>query len=455
MSSQNTPSALGKEKIGKLLFKYALPSIIAMTASSLYNMVDSIFIGHGVGPLAIAGLAISLPLMNIAAAFGSLVGVGASTLIAIKLGQKDKDSANHILGNVVIMNSIIGTSFAFTSLFFLDSILHFFGASPDTLPYAKDYMEIILFGNIITHVYMGLNEVLRASGYPQKSMIATLTAVVINTGLDALFILVFDWGVKGAAWATIIAQIIALSFQLLHFFNEKSFIHFQRDIWGVERHIVKGMLSIGLSPFLMNLCSSLVVILFTRGLKEYGGDLAISAFGIVNRITFLFVMIVMGLNQGMQPIVGYNFGAKLYHRVTKALKYTIICAVCITSTGFIIGQFFPKMACYLFTTDEQLIEIASYGLKIILLVFPFVGFQIVTSSFFLSIGMAKKAIFLSLSRQLIFLIPCLIILPHFFAMDGVWASGPVSDMAATIIAAIMLIFQFRKFKKHPELEVTV
>jgi Na+-driven multidrug efflux pump len=261
--------------------------------------------------------------------------------------------------------------------------------------------------------------------------------------------------VRGAAWATIIAQIVALTFQLTHFFNKKSFIHFQRGIWGLKGHIVKGMLSIGLSPFLMNLCSSLVVILFTRGLKEYGGDLAISAFGIVNRITFLFVMIVMGLNQGMQPIVGYNFGAKLYHRVTKALKYTIICAVSITSTGFIIGQFFPRMVCYLFTTDEQLIEIASYGLRIILMAFPFVGFQMASSSFFLSIGMAKKAIFLSLSRQLIFLIPCLIILPRFFAIDGVWASGPVSDMAATIITAVMLIYQFKKFKKHQELEVTV
>lgn len=442
-----TTITLGTEKIGKLLIRYSLPAIVAMTASSLYNMMDSIFIGHGVGPLAISGLAITLPFMNIAAAFGSLVGVGASTLVSMKMGQKDMHSATQTLGNVILLNTCIGGLFTLLSLCFLDPILRFFGASAVTLPYARDYMEIILLGNVITHIYMGLNEVLRASGYPQRAMFATLFAVGINGILNFLFIFGLDMGIQGAALGTITAQLLALTGLLFHFFNPKSFIHFQHGIWGLKRKIVLPMLAIGMAPFLMNLCSCFVVILINNGLKKYGGDFAIGAFGIVNRIAFLFVMIIMGFNQGMQPIAGYNYGARHLDRVIRILKYTLCCAVGVSTTGFLLCQLLPHPIIYLFTTDKALIETAAGGLRITLAFFPFVGFQMVTSSFFQSIGMARKAIFLSLTRQLLFLIPCLLILPEFFEDTGVWASIPVADAIAFFTAFFMLTWQLRHFKK--------
>ncbi len=419
---------LGTERIGKLLGQYAVPAIIAMTASSLYNMVDSIFIGHGVGPMAISGLAITFPLMNLAAAFGSLVGVGASTLISVKLGQKDYPTAQNILGNVVSLNLLIGIVFTLVTLTLLDPILRFFGASDATLPYARDYMVIILLGNVVTHMYLGLNSVLRSAGHPQKAMMATICTVVINTLLDPLFIYGFGMGIRGAAVATILAQILALAWLA---------------------HLVEGIISIGMAPFLMNVASCFIVILINKGLKTYEGDLAIGAFGIVNRIVFLFVMVVMGLNQGMQPIAGYNFGARQYHRVDEVLKITIFIATLITSTGFLVGMFLPELVVSAFTTDEQLIRLSAHGLQVTLLSFPIVGFQMVTSNFFQSIGMAQKAILLSLSRQVLVLIPCLLLLPLVFGSAGIWYSMPVSDIIASLLAAVLLIGQFRKFKSSP------
>ncbi|MCD8164752.1 MAG: MATE family efflux transporter [Bacteroides sp.] len=447
MTQQHIPIELGTEKIGKLLMKYAIPAIIAMTASSLYNMVDSIFIGQGVGPLAISGLAITFPLMNLAAAFGSLVGAGASTLVSVKLGQKDYDTAKRVLGNVVILNLIIGILFAILTLLFLDPILYFFGASENTIGYARDYMVIILLGNVITHLYLGLNSVLRSSGHPRKAMAATIATVIINTILDPLFIFVFDWGIQGAAIATIIAQIISLIWLLKIFTNQNEFLHFEKAIFSLRKKIVLGSLAIGLSPFLINLASCFIVILINNGLKKYGGDLSIGAFGIVNRLVFLFVMIVMGLNQGMQPIAGYNFGARLYGRVDRVLKLTILYATVITTIGFIVGMFFPRLAVTLFTSDTELIRLAAEGFRITVYVFPFIGFQMVATNFFQSIGMAKKAIFLSLTRQVLFLIPFLVILPKFWGAFGVWISMPLSDLTATIASGIMLWIQLRTFKK--------
>ena len=397
MTGQKTPTALGTEKIGKLLMQYAIPAIIAMTASSLYNMVDSIFIGHGVGPMAISGLALTFPLMNLAAAFGSLVGVGAATLVSVKLGQKDYDTAQRVLGNVLVLNIIIGLAFTILTLIFLDPILYFFGGSDETVGYARDYMKVILYGNLITHIYMGLNEVMRASGYPQRAMMATLFAVLINGVLNALFIFVLDMGIKGAALGTICAQFLALLGVLYHFSSPKSFIRFQKGIFKVRWHIVGGMLAIGLSPFLMNLCSCLIVLLINNGLKDFGGDMYIGAYGIVNRIVFLFIMIVMGFNQGMQPIAGYNFGARQLSRMIQVLKYTTLCAITVTTLGFLICQIFPRTIIRMFTGDSDLIDIAEHGMRLILLFFPLVGFQMVSSSFFQSIGMAGKAIFLSLT----------------------------------------------------------
>lgn len=446
MAKTNSPLVLGSEPIGRLLTQYAIPAIIAMTASSLYNMADSIFIGHGVGALAISGLALTFPLMNLAAAFGSLVGVGASTLVSVKLGQKDYDGANHILGNVLVLNVLLGVGFTLVFWLLLDPILYFFGASEQTIGYARDYMRIILLGNVITHMYLGLNSVLRSSGFPKMAMYATLSSVIINCILNPLFIFVFNWGIQGSAWATVISQAISLTGQLIHFSKPTQLLHFRKGIYRLRTEIIQAILSIGLSPFLMNLCSCMIVILINRGLKEHGGDMAIGAYGIVNRIAFLFVMIIMGFNQGMQPIAGYNFGAKLYHRVTEVTRLTMRWAVGVASVGFLLCQLTPEVIIGLFTTDQELIDIASKGLHIVFAVYPIVGFQMVATNFFMSIGMSRKAIFLSLTRQLIFLIPCLIILPPLMGQIGVWISIPIADVMAASVTAFMLIRQFKKFK---------
>ena len=446
MTAQKTPTALGTESIGKLLMQYAVPAIIAMTASSLYNMVDSIFIGHGVGTMALSALALTFPLMNLGAAFGALVGVGAATLISVKLGQKDYDTAQRVLGNVFVLNILLGLAFTVIVFPFLNPILYFFGGSDETVEYARQFMEIILLGNVGTHLYLGLNAVLRASGHPKQAMYATIATVAINTILAPIFIFMFDWGIRGAAIATVSAQVIALLWQLKQFNNANELLHFRRGIFRLKRKIVFDSLAIGMSPFLMNLAACLIVILINQGLKKYGGDLAIGAFGIVNRLVFIVVMIVMGLNQGMQPIAGYNFGAKLYDRVNKVLKLTIIYATCVTTFGFLVGMLAPNLVVGIFTSDAELTELSATGLRITVMFFPIIGFQMVTSNFFQSIGMAGKAIFLSLTRQMLILLPCLLILPHFFGVAGVWYSMPVSDLLASLIALVMLVYQFRKFK---------
>ena len=400
----------------------------------------------GVGPLAISGLALTFPLMNLAAAFGSLVGVGASTLVSVKLGQKDYEGANQVLGNVLVLNVLLGVAFTIVFLLLLDPILYFFGASENTIGYARDYMQIILYGNVITHMYLGLNAVLRSSGFPKQAMYATLASVVINCILNPIFIFGFEWGIKGSAWATVISQVISLTGQMIHFSSPKQLLHFKKGIYKLRKEVVKGILYIGMSPFLMNLCSCLIVILINRGLKEHGGDMAIGAYGIVNRIIFLFVMIIMGFNQGMQPIAGYNFGARLYPRVTEVTKLTMKWAIGVATTGFLLCQLFPTLIVNMFTTDDELVEAAVFGLHIVFAVFPIVGFQMVATNFFLSIGMSKKAIFLSLTRQMLFLIPCLIVLPRFFGTLGVWISMPVADTIATVVTAIVLVNQFKKFK---------
>ena len=444
---------LGTERIRKLLMQYAVPAVVAMTASSLYNMVDSIFIGHGVGPLAISGLALTFPLMNLAAAFGSLVGVGAATLISMRLGQRDYATAQNVLGNVVMLNLLLGVGFGLVALLFLDPILYFFGASDATIGYAREYMTVILLGNVITHMYLGLNSVLRASGHPRKAMYATINTVIINTILDPIFIYGFGWGIRGAAIATVLAQIISLVWQFRLLSDRSELIHFRRGIYRLRRRIVRDVLAIGMSPFLMNLTACFIVILINKGLKTYGGDLMIGAYGIVNRLAFVFVMIVMGVNQGMQPIAGYNFGAQQYDRVLRVLKLTIVCAVGITTAGFLVGEFAPRLAVSLFTSDEELIRLSVEGMRIVFIFFPIIGFQMVATNFFQSIGMAGKAIFMSLSRQLLFLMPGLLFLPRFFEVStpwdgswGVWCAMPLSDFLATVVAFFMLTHQLRKFR---------
>lgn len=447
MAKPNSPLDLGVKPIGNLLRQYAIPAIVAMTASSLYNMVDSIFIGHGVGPLAISGLALTFPFMNLSAAFGAMVGVGASTLISVRLGQKDYKTAQYIFGNAVSLNIILGILFSVIALVFLEPILYFFGASDATLPYAKEYMYIILIGNIITHAYLGLNAILRSVGHPRMAMNATIATVISNAILDPIFIFGLDMGIQGAAIATILAQFLSLLWQLSVFNKPKELVHFQKGIYHLNKKIVKETLGIGMSPFLMNSCACIVVILINRGLGTYGGDLAIGAYGIANRIAFLFIMVVMGLNQGMQPIAGYNYGAQNYDRVLKVLRYTLIGGTTVTTCGFLIGEFFPELCVRMFTSDPDLISRSVDGMRLMLMVFPFVGAQMVTTNFFQSIGQAHKSIFLSLTRQLLFLIPLLIILPPLWGVKGVWLAMPISDAISCVVAGTLLTVQYKKFKK--------
>lgn len=435
----NTTLELENKPVGKLLWQYALPSIIAMTASSLYNTIDSIFIGQCVGPLAISGLAITFPFMNLSAAFGAAVGVGASSYLSMKLGQHDYSTAKIILGNTTSLNILIGVIFGAISLLFLDQILYFFGASEGTVGYAREYMIWILLGNVFTHLYFGMNALLRASSKPRMAMYATIFTVVLNTILDPIFIYVLDMGIKGAAIATVISQFLAMCWQFKLFSNENELLHLQRGTFGIRADIVKNIISIGISPFALNVCACVVVIFINQGLMRYGGDLEVGAYGIGNKVVFIFVMFCMGVNQGMQPIVGYNYGARKMDRVKKALYLSMTVATAITATATIVAMTIPELVCRMFTSDPELLRRSVYALRINMSVFFVVGFQMVVVNFFQSIGKAKISIFLSLSRQLILLIPMLIIFPLFLGLDGVWMSLPCSDGFSAIIALIVFM----------------
>ena len=446
-ANKSIPTELGTEKISKLLKQYALPAIIAQTASSLYNMVDSIFIGHGVGPLAISGLAVTFPLMNLSTAFGTLVGMGAASLMSILLGQKNYNAANKVLGNVVSLNIILGILFMIVALVFIDPILYFFGASENTLPYAKDYMKIILYGNIVTHLYFGLNAQMRSSGFPKKAMMLTIFTVALNTILDPIFIFTFDMGIKGAAWATVIAQTASLVIVMRHFNNKSRGLHFEKGIIRLDWRIAKESLSIGFGPFLMNAAACLVTLFINQQLRKYAGDLGIGAFGICNRISFMFIMICLGLNQGMQPIAGYNFGARKYSRVKEVFWRTVGLATIATSLCFIICVLLPKSAVSIFTHDAELMEMSAKGLRTMNAMVLIIGAHIVSTNLFQCLGMVRKSIILSLSRQILFLLPLLYLLPLKWGETGVWLSYPISDVLSCILAFTMLGSLFKKFGK--------
>lgn len=432
---------LGTAPVHSLLWKYALPAIIAMTATSLYNIVDSIYIGHGCGALALGALTVAKPFMDICAAFGSLVGVGASSLLAIYLGEKDYDRANRVLGNVIVMNIILSAIVMAVGLIWLDPILMAFGASEDTLLYAREYMEIILYGNILTHLYFGLNAMLRSAGHPRFSMAATIVAVVVNIILDPIFIFGLNMGVRGAALATVISQTVAVVWQFTKFTDKNELVRFHRGIWRLNKHITVRALAIGMSPFLYNIAHCFVVIIINNQLKNFGGDLTIAAYGVINRLTFVFAMMVMGLNQGMQPIAGYNYGAKHFDRVLKSFYLTCAYATGVMGIVFLLGECCPGLVTRLFTHDPVLIAQTISPMRIICSSMLIIGFQMVTGNLFTSIGQAGKAIFLSLTRQVLYLIPLVLLLPTIFAepINGVWWSIPVSDTLSAVTAVIVLI----------------
>lgn len=446
MSADNKEAtlALGTQPVGKLLLQYALPGIVAMMASSLYNLADGAFIGHGVGALAISGVTLTSPLMNLSAAFGAAVGVGASTLMSLRLGQKQYSQAQHALGNMVMLNIIIGVVVGLGTLLFLDPILHFFGASDRTLPYARQYMQIILLGNVITHLYYGLNSALRAASKPRQAMMSTIATVLLNVVLDPIFIWPLHMGVRGAACATVLSQLIVLTWQLRAFSRRSELLHLQWRTLRLRWSLVRDILSIGISPFAMNVTSCVIVIFINHALVRYGNDLAVGAYGIANIIGFVFFMIIMGLNQGMQPIAGYNYGAHQMDRVERVLRITIGWGVGAMTLGFLIGQLGARYIVRLFTTDPALMDMAAHGIHINMAAFPVIGFQAVVTNFFQTIGKVKVSIFLSLSRQLIFLLPLLLALPPVMGLDGVWWSLPASDVVSAIVTFFILMHHKKK-----------
>ncbi len=461
MSSQDSPLSLGTDSISKLLFRYAMPAIIAQVAASLYTIGDSIFVGQGVGPLAITGLALTMPMMNLSAAFGAMVGAGSAALTSIRLGQGNKAAAENILGNVVLLNVVLGMAIMVFGLVYIDELLYFFGASDQTLPYAREYMRIILYGNTITHLFHGLNNMLRVAGYPNKAMTITIISVMLNAVLDALFILGLDWGIAGSAWATVLSQTVSLVLLFAHFMRRDSFLRFHREAFHFHWDLVKGITTIGMAPFMIQTCACVVVILVNTTLQRYGGDLSIGAYGIANRVAFLFTMVVLGFTQGMQPIVGYNYGARKYDRALKTMWLTVGWSVATTTLGFLVCEIFPHQVVGMFVSEDgsgdatALIDASVKGLRILVAMLPIVGFNIVAGNFFQHIGKPKRAILLSVSRQMLFIVPLLFFLPPIYGVDGVWYAIPIADFVSTALAAVLLMLQIRKLRQNPSSEVSI
>lgn len=445
------PNDLGSQSIGKLLMKYSVPAIIASVATSLYNIIDSIFIGQGIGPMAIAGLAITFPLMNLVIGFCTLIAVGGAAITSIFLGQKNLMRTTEVLNTVTGLCIVHALVFGSLTYIFLDEILFVFGATPETIPYAREFMTVILWGTPISYLFIGLNNIMRASGYPKKAMYSALFSVATNVVLAPIFIFKFDWGIGGAALATIIGQAVALVWVLCHFFSKTTYVHFDFKIGGFSKILIERIYAIGLSPFLMNCCACLVVVFLNKALLDYGaadGNMAVGAYGILNRTTMFFVMIVFGVTQGMQPILGYNFGAGNWPRVKRTLYTGIWIGFAITSLGWALTEIFPDAISRMFTDDPTIVNIARSGFRIYFILYPVVGVQIVIQNYFQSIGKPKLSIFLSLTRQLLLLLPLLWLLPRFWGISGVWSSMAGSDFLSFLLAIIVMYITTRKYTKN-------
>jgi len=444
--SKKVERELGEESVGALLVRYSLPAIVASTVASLYNIVDRIFIGQGVGPYAISGLAITLPIVNLAIAFGAMVGVGASALTSIRLGERHPEEAERILGTTVMLNVVLGTVYSLCILLFLDPLLRIFGASDETLPYAREFLQVILVGNPFFHSYMGLNNIMRASGHPRKAMVTTILTVGVNLALAPIFIFVFHWGIRGAALATVAGQFTGLGFTVAHFLDRDRSLRFRAGIFSVDFSIVRGIFSIGMSAFFMQVGASLVAVILNLQLVRYGGDFGVGAFGIINSVLMVVAMVVMGIGQGMQPIAGFNYGARRFGRVVRVLHHAIVGASLVTCVGFLVSELFPWPVVCAFTRDPHLRSLSVQGMRLCCLIFPLAGFQIATTHFFQSIGRAKLSVILSLSRQIGFLIPFLLLLPPLFGLVGVWLSLPASDAASAALTWGVLRYERKRIE---------
>jgi putative efflux protein, MATE family len=440
---------LGNEKIGKLLLKFSIPAIVGMVVNALYSIVDRIFVGRGVGSLALSGVAITFPISNVIMAFGMLVGIGAATVVSIKLGQKRTKQAEKIIGNAFSLVIIFSILVSILGIIFLDPILKILGASSETMPYAKQFATIILFGVVLQNIGFGMNPLIRSEGDPKTAMITMLIGAVLNFIMNPILIFGFKLGVTGSALATIISQAVCSIWIFSYFTKGKSLLKLHVSNMKLDKSVVREIVAIGMSPFAMQLAASLVTVIFNKSLAQYGGDIAIGAFALINSILMLVLMPLLGINQGAQPIIGYNYGAENISRVKKTLVYASIAATSIATIGVILVELFPVKIISIFNTnDSELIAIGSKGITIFLSMFSLVGIQVVIANYFQAVGKAKHSMFLSLLRQVVLLIPLLLILPHFFQLNGVWMAGAAADFISSVISIILLVFEFKKLNKH-------
>lgn len=443
---------LGEARVSKLLLKFSIPAITGMVVNALYNVVDRIFIGQGVGRMGIAGLTIAFPLMTVMMALAMLIGLGATALISIRLGEQRKEEAELIIGNAMVC--LIGIALTVTTLglIFLDPLLVFFGASTEVLPYARDYMKIILLGEVFMSIGFGMNHFIRAEGNPKIAMATMLLGAIANTILDPIFIFVLGWGVKGAAWATIISQAASAAWVLSYFIGKRSHLRIQIRNLKLKLDVIRQITAIGSAPFMMQMAASVIGVILNTSLLRYGGDLAISAMGIVNSIAMFFLMPLFGINQGAQPIIGYNYGAEKFDRVKKTLMLAITAATLVVLFGFTMIRLFPETLVSLFSKqDPELIKLSSRAMQLYLMMLPIIGFQIISSNYFQAVGKPQQAMILSLSRQVLLLIPALLILPRFFGLNGVYYAGPVADFGSSLITGVWLFFELKQLdRKHYE-----
>lgn len=436
--------ALGQEKISKLLWEFSLPAIIGMVVNALYNVVDSIFVGNGVGDIGLTAVTIAFPIMIILMAIGMLIGIGASTLVSIRLGEQNRQEAEVILGNAFSLMVVAVLATTVAALVFLDELLVFLGAEPHVLPYAREFTRIILLGSIFMHIGFGFNNIIRAEGNPRTAMATMLIAAVLNFSLNPLFIFVFQLGIAGSALATVAAQAVAAAWVLRHLISDQGVLKLRRSNLRLDKNIVWDICKIGLSPFLMQIAASVVTVLYNFSLLSYGGDVAVAAIGVINRVSMLILMPIFGISQGVQPILGYNYGAKNYDRVIEVMKLGTYAATAVSVLGFAITQLFAPQIIRLFNDNPDLIAMGAGGLKIFLAMLPIIGFQVIGSTYFQAAGKAGYAIFLSMSRQVIILIPAILLLPTVLGLEGIWLAQPVSDFLSFLVTALYLWLELRK-----------
>ena len=436
--------ALGQEKISKLLWEFSLPAIVGMVVNALYNIVDSIFVGNGVGDVGLTAVTIAFPITIVLMAIGMLIGIGASTLVSIRLGEQKYQEAEFIVGNAFTLMIVAVLPTTAMALLFLDQILVGLGAEAHVLPYAREFTRIILLGSIFMHIGFGLNNIIRAEGNPRIAMATMLISALLNTILNPLFIFVLKLGIAGSALATVAAQAVSAAWVLRYLTSDQSALKLRWANLRLDKSIVYEIVKIGLSPFLMQLAASVVTVIYNYSLLRYGGELAVAAIGIINRVAMLILMPIFGISQGVQPILGYNYGAKNYTRMLEVIKLGMYAATAVSILGFIVTQLFATPIIRVFNDNPELIAIGSSGLKVFLVFLPIIGFQIIGANYFQAVGKAGHAIFLSMSRQVIVLIPAILILPHFFGLQGIWFAGPVADFISSLVTGVYLWVELRK-----------